>query len=266
MTTALDTADSALSTAQELIEAGQLADALPQLETAIAGFEEAGEGYGLIIALKVASETNRELGNLETALEQVRRAHGVLAGLKPDAEQVADFATEVGSIYAQMGELAPSRIWYVQGLYGYEVSGRTLDAAHNLICIAGLDRAEGSEGKAQGMLAAAYDIYRAEKKTQPMIQTRHSMVQGLMAAGDAETALVYLTEARQSAEALGDEELLGNTHQQLALVQAQLGKTDQASEHLTQAKKFYVSAGLLEEASFTDELLASLQEGQKSAS
>ncbi len=49
-------------------------------------------------------------------------------------------------------------------------------------------------------------------------------------------------------------------------MQAQLGNTDQAGDHLFQAKKFYVSAGLLEEASFVDELLASLQEGQKSAS
>lgn len=266
MNIALEQADSALAAAQQLIEARQLADALPQLETAIAGFEGAGESYGLIIALKVASETNRDLSHLETSLEQVKRAHGVLIDTKPDAEQVADFATEVGSIYAQMGQLVAARIWYVQGLYGYEGSGRTLDAAHNLTCIAGLDRAEGAEPKAQEMLAAAYNLYEAEQKTDQMIQTRLSMAQGLAAQGDTETALLYLTQACHSAEELGDQELLGDTHQQLALVQAQLGKTDQASEHLAQAKKFYVSAGLLEEASFVDELLASLQEGQKSAS
>lgn len=42
MNIALEQADSALTAAQELIEAGQLAEALTNLETAIAGFEGAG--------------------------------------------------------------------------------------------------------------------------------------------------------------------------------------------------------------------------------
>lgn len=264
MNIALEQADSALTVAQELIEAGQLAEALTHLETAIAGFEGAGESYGLIIALKVASETNRDLGHLETSLEQVKRAHGVLIYTKPDAEQVADFATEVGSIYAQMGQLVAARIWYVQGLYGYEGSGRTLDAAHNLTCIAGLDRAEGAEDKAQEMLAAAYDLYEAEQKADQMIQTRLSMAQGLAAQGNTETALLYLTQVHHSAEELGEQELLGAIHQQLALVQAQLGNTDQAGDHLVQAKKLFATVGLWEDASFADELLFSLQKGQKS--
>lgn len=259
MNIALEQADSALAAAQELIEARQLAEALTHLETAIAGFEGAGESYGLIIALKVASETNRDLGHLGTALDQVKRAHGVLIDTKPDAEQVADFATEVGSIYAQMGQLVAARIWYVQGLYGYEGSGRTLDAAHNLTCIAGLDRAEGAESKAQEMLAAAYDLYDAEQRTDQMIQTRLSMAQGLAAQGDTETALLYLTQARHSAEELGEQEQLGDTFQHLALVHAQAGDSDKAREYLMRARDSFSAAGEKPKADFVTELLAAAE-------
>lgn len=114
------------------------------------------------------------------------------------------------------------------------------------------------------MLAAAYDLYEAEQKADQMIQIRLSMAQGLVAQGNTETALLYLTQAHHSAEELGEQELLGAIHQQLALVQARLGNTDQAGEHLIQAKKFFATVGLWEDASFADELLFSLQKSQES--
>lgn len=256
----LSQADTALTAAQELLSEGKREDALTQLTTAIGGFEAAGEGYGLIIALKVASETNRELGNLPEALEQVRRAHSLLADLKPDAEQVADFATEVGSVYAQMGELTKSRIWYVQGLHGYESANRQAETAHNLICLAGLDRAEGSEQKAQDLLGAAYDIQSQLGATEQMMHVRNAMAQGLLASGEEDdTALAYLTEALGLAKTLGDADAQGETHQLLALVTAQRGDADTAAEHLAQAAEFFTAAGESEKAEFVGQLLRATQ-------
>lgn len=255
--TALETADAALAQAQELIGAGALADALPHLDTALGGFEAVGESYGLIIALKLASETNRDLGNTETALEQVRRAHNLLADLKPDAEQVADFATEVGSIYAELGQLEKSRLWYGQGLTGYREQGRQAEIAHNLICLAGLDRQEGNETAAQEGLAAAYAIHEELGNDVQLMHVRSAMGQGLLATGDAEDAqraLGYLGEALALGEKLGDTAFLGETHQVLALVTAQTGSLEEAQEHLTRAATYFREAGADDRALFVEQL------------
>ena len=138
--TPLEEADRELARAQELIAAGQLTDALPALQAAAGGFESAGEVFGQILALKILSEVNRDLGNLAPALTEVTRAHALLADAKPDAEQLPDFATEVGSLHAELGDFERSKTWYAQGLRGYEAQGNTEGQAHNLVALAGLAR------------------------------------------------------------------------------------------------------------------------------
>ncbi|MDO4898410.1 MAG: hypothetical protein Q3965_03780 [Rothia sp. (in: high G+C Gram-positive bacteria)] len=257
MSTILKEADAALARAQKLIAENKLEDAAAQLDTAIGGFEAAGEPYGLVLALKLASETSRDLGELETALAQVRRAHSVLADTKPEAEQIADFATEVGSIYAQMNDLTKARIWYVQGLHGYESAGRLPETAHNLICLAGLDRAEEAEDKAQANLEAAYEIYQQLGDKPQMMQVRSAMAQGLLAEPKNEIALTYLQEVLQLAVEAGDYAVIAETHQLLALVKAQQGMATQAEAHLAFAADYYTRAGDTEQAGFIRQLLES---------
>ncbi|MBF0808018.1 hypothetical protein E4U03_05220 [Rothia nasimurium] len=181
--TPLEEADRELARAQELIAAGQLADALPILQTAAGGFESAGEVFGQILALKILSEVNRDLGNLAPALTEVTRAHALLADAKSDAEQLPDFATEVGSLHAELGHFERSKTWYTQGLRGYEAQGNAEGQAHNLVALAGLARQAQNEAGAQSYLAQAYELYASGNHTVQLMHVRNAQAQGLLAVG-----------------------------------------------------------------------------------
>ncbi|WP_326502566.1 tetratricopeptide repeat protein [Rothia nasimurium] len=253
--TPLEEADRELARAQELIATGQLADALPALQAAAGGFESAGEVFGQILALKILSEVNRDLGNPTPALTQVTRAHALLAEAKPDAEQLPDFATEVGSLHAELGDFERSKTWYTQGLRGYEAQGNAEGQAHNLVALAGLARQAQDEAGAQSYLAQAYELYAAGNHRVQLMHVRNAQAQGLLATGDADAARPLLAEALDLARALEDHAFLGETYQLLALVTAQSGDTDAAQGYLMQAAQHYAAAGDADNETFVKELL-----------
>lgn len=257
-TTLLAQADAALSRAQEKISQKRLEEALADLHEASAGFESAGEVFGLVLALKISSEVNRDLGRLDGALTQVKEAHTLLAEKKPDAEQLPDFATETGSIYAELGQLEKAKQWYTQGLRGYKSHGNVQGQAHNYLALAGLARYGSRESQAQELLETAYGLYRQAGMPQQMVQVRSAMAQGLLATGEQEQALNYLTEALDLAREHNDLAGLGETHQLLALVIAQQGNSERAEEHLRAAAEHYRAAGDLEAAGFVQDLLQQL--------
>lgn len=256
--TPLEEADRELARAQELIAAGQLADALPALQAAAGGFESAGEVFGQILALKILSEVNRDLGNLAPALTEVTRAHALLADAKPDAEQLLDFATEVGSLQAELGDFERSKTWYTQGLRGYEAQGNAEGRAHNLVALAGLARQAQDEAGAQGYLTQAYELYAAGNHTVQLMHVRNAQAQGLLAVGDTEAARPLLSEALGFAEELGDQAFLAETYQLLALVTAQEGDADAAQGYLVQSAEHYAAAGDTDNETFVKELLTRL--------
>lgn len=257
--TPLEEADRELARAQELIAAGQLADALPALQAAAGGFESAGEVFGQILALKILSEVNRDLGNLAPALTEVTRAHALLADAKPDAEQLPDFATEVGSLHAELGDFERSKTWYTQGLRGYEAQGNAEGRAHNLVALAGLARQAQDEAGAQGYLTQAYELYAAGNHTVQLMHVRNAQAQGLLAVGDTDAARPLLSEALGFAEELGDQAFLAETYQLLALVTAQEGDADAAQGYLVQSVEHYAAAGDTDNEAFVKELLESLE-------
>lgn len=260
--TPLEEADRELARAQELIAAGQLTDALPALETAVGGFESAGEVFGQILSLKILSEVNRDLGNPTPALTQVTRAHALLAEAKPDAEQLPDFATEVGSLHAELGDFERSATWYTQGLRGYEALSNAEGQAHNLVALAGLARQAQDEAQAQDYLAQAYDLYEAGNHTVQLMHVRNAQAQGLMAVGDTDAARLLLAEALDLAGELEDHAFLGETYQLLALVTAQGGDADAAQAHLIRSAEHYAQAGDADNEAFVKELLNQLTGGR----
>ncbi|WP_237242926.1 tetratricopeptide repeat protein [Rothia nasimurium] len=257
--TPLEEADRELARAQELIAAGQLTDALPALQAAAGGFESAGEVFGQILALKILSEVNRDLGNLAPALTEVTRAHALLADAKPDAEQLPDFATEVGSLHAELGDFERSKTWYTQGLRGYEAQGNVEGRAHNLVALAGLARQAQDEAGAQGYLAQAYELYAAGNHTVQLMHVRNAQAQGLLAVGDTDAARPLLTEALDLAQELDDQAFLAETYQLLALVTAQSGDADAAQGYLERSAEHYAAAGDTDNEAFVKELLESLE-------
>lgn len=260
--TLLAQADAALSRAQEKIRQERLEEALPDVSEAILGFEYAGEIFGLILALKISSEVNRDLGRLDDALEQVIEAHRLLVGKKPGAEQLPDFATETGSIYAELGQLEKAKQWYTQGLRGYESHGSIQGQAHNYLALAGLARQASQEDRAQELLETAYGLYRQAEMSQQMMQVRSAMAQGLLATGEQEQALTYLIEALNLARENNDSAGLGENHQLLALVVAQQGDSRRAEEHLRMAVGYYRTAGDHTAAEFVEDLLQQLPPGR----
>ncbi|MFC6352698.1 hypothetical protein ACFP6B_02140 [Rothia nasimurium] len=253
--TPLEEADRELARAQELIAAGQLTDALPALQAAAGGFESAGEAFGQILALKILSEVNRDLGNLAPALTEVTRAHALLADAKPDAEQLPDFATEVGSLHAELGDFERSKTWYTQRLRGYEAQRNAEGRAHNLVALAGLARQTQDEAGAQGYLAQAYELYAAGNHTVQLMHVRNAQAQGLLAVGDTDAARPLLSEALGFAEELGDQAFLAETYQLLALVTAQSGDADAAQGYLVRSAEHYAAAGDADNEAFVKELL-----------
>lgn len=260
--TPLEEADRELARAQELIAAGQLTAALPALETAVGGFESTGEVFGQILSLKILSEVNRDLGNPTPALTQVTRAHTLLAEVKPDAEQLPDFATEVGSLHAELGDFERSTTWYAQGLRGYESLSNAEGQAHNLVALAGLARQAQDEAQAQDYLAQAYDLYKEGNHTVQLMHVRNAQAQGLLAVGDTDAARPLLTEALDLAGELEDHDFLGETYQLLALVTAQGGDADAAQAHLMRSAEHYAQAGDTDNEAFVKELLNQLTGGR----
>ncbi|WP_237223800.1 hypothetical protein [Rothia nasisuis] len=57
----------------------------------------------------------QNLTPLEEADRELARAQALLADAKPDAEQLPGFATEVGSLHAELGDFERSKTWYTQG-------------------------------------------------------------------------------------------------------------------------------------------------------
>lgn len=259
-TSLLAQADAALSRAQEKIRQERLEEALPDLGEASAGFEHAGEIFGLILALKISSEVNRDLGRLDDALTHVKEAYTLLAGKKPDAEQLPDFATETGSLYAELGQFEKAQQWYTQGLRGYESHSNIQGQAHNYLALAGLARQAMQEDQAQELLETAYGLYRQADMPQQMMQVRSAMAQGLLATGQQEQALTYLTEALNLAHKNNDQAGLGENHQLLALVVAQQGDSTRAEEHLQAAARHYRAAGDDTATEFVENLLQHLQQ------
>ncbi|MDY6051885.1 MAG: tetratricopeptide repeat protein [Rothia sp. (in: high G+C Gram-positive bacteria)] len=256
--TPLEEADRELARAQELIAAGQLADALPALETAAGGFESAQEIFGQILALKILSEVKRDMGHAGPALEDVLRAHALLADAKPDAEQLPDFATEVGSLHAELGDFERSKTWYDRGLRGYEAQGNAEGQAHNLVALAGLARQAPDEAAAQTYLAQAYELYASGGHKVQLMHVRNAQAQGLLATGDTDAARPLLTEALDLAQELEDHAFLGETYQLLALVTAQEGDADAAQGYLVRSAEHYAAAGDADNEAFVKELLQRL--------
>lgn len=208
--------------------------------------------------MKILSEVNRDLGNLAPALTEVTRAHALLADAKPDAEQLLDFATEVGSLQAELGDFERSKTWYTQGLRGYEAQGNAEGRAHNLVALAGLARQAQDEAGAQGYLTQAYELYAAGNHTVQLMHVRNAQAQGLLAVGDTEAARPLLSEALGFAEELGDQAFLAETYQLLALVTAQEGDADAAQGYLVQSAEHYAAAGDTDNETFVKELLTRL--------
>lgn len=255
-------ADAALEYAQELVANGQLEPALEPLQVAVEGFEKDGEPFGLIIALKVLSETHRDLGQLDRALAAVSKAYEVFVRIKPEAEQVGDFATEIGSIYAQMGKLSESHRWYSEGLKEYKTHHRPADIAHNLLCLAGLARQSSTHDAAIALLQRARDALApvSEEHGVQLCSVLLALSHSQLDAGAVQEAIASCQEATSIAQELHRPELLAESYQNLALAHAQANNVAQALESTEQALHIYETSGLHEQAEFAQLIQAKLKD------
>ncbi|MBM7050676.1 MULTISPECIES: hypothetical protein [unclassified Rothia (in: high G+C Gram-positive bacteria)] len=253
MLTPYSSPDDALEAAQQLIAEGKLEDALPALDAALDGFTVQHEKFGVVLALKIASETNRDLNRLDTAVEQMERAYYLLKELKPTAEQVGDFATETGSIYAQMGLLDESEQWYSVGAREYAAHARADGYAHNMICLAGIYRQRGDEVTARAQLATGITVLKGKEpvNTEKVAEIHLDIAHSFMAEGklsDAESSLALVLEYATKTDA---HLLVGEAYQGLAIVKAQQeGLRRQAHAHAQQAIDAFELAGDSERADF----------------
>lgn len=244
--------DQALEQAQDLVAQGKLEEAIAPLHEAVESFETQDEPFGLIIALKVLSETQRDLNRLEPALLAVRRAHEIFVRVKPGAAQVGDFATEIGSIYAQMGALSESHRWYSEGLKEYQAHYRPADIAHNLMCLAGLARQSSDTQTALALLMRARDTLIPVQKEHSaqlsslLLALSHTQLE----TQEVQEAIASCQEAIEIAKKLDHPEILGEGYQALALAYVQAENFPQAIENIERAVHIYTQANLHEHAEF----------------
>lgn len=253
----VEQADAALERAQELVAAGQHQEALEELKTAIAGFSAGHEKFGLIIALKNESELKRDSLELEEALQSVKQAHDILAETKPEAAQVGDFATETGSIYAQMGWLDESESWYTAGAREYAAHGRIEEYAHNMICLAGIYRQRGDEATARAHLKSAISVLKDQEtvNTEKLAEVYLDLAHSLMSEGELTEAEEQLNEASTYAAVTSAHHLLGEIFQGLAIVKAQQGNRAEANTCARRAVGAFETSGERDKAEFARQIV-----------